>query len=157
MNRIAKATLATIAAVSMGVAVGAVAAHADGRSTGTQVDMIYNDCPTGTHPTWSADRDDNSRCVADPEEDEPGWKCWSMGNHLCGDQSGRSYPVHIEGHYLTGWHIWRNDGTEQTLPPWYKIKGECAHDDNPDACLTAWHIIYSNKGEERAMIRGLTR
>lgn len=127
-----KRILATaIAAATLSLA--ATTAAADGRSLGTQADVNY--------------RAAEATC----QEDMRCWNCRTMGDLAC----GRAYPVHIEGRFLDGWRIRWSDGHSTVEPPWSKLRAECAHDDNPDACLTAWMIRYHTYGEERAMIRGL--
>lgn len=141
MKRIAKWIVIVAILVAGQQAYTWASAEAGSMSYGTQADVDYGGLQVREVATWLF------------QEDEIGWDCATMGDGKCGH--ARPYPVKITGHFLTGWRITMSDGTHKGGAPWSKIKAECRHDENQMACITAWYIIYSNYGEERAMIRGL--
>ena len=107
---------------------------------------------TWTWATATASPIPHNFVIVQPEEDEPGWDCTTMGNESC-RPTFRDHPTHIIGHYRTGFHVWWSSGSETVDPPWSQIVNECHHDQAPNVCITAWSGQYRMYGMVRSTIR----
>lgn len=104
-------------------------------------------CLTGGMALGSTTDHDHPRC----EEDQACWIGSANDNRF--NPPTRVHPTHIEGHWMTGWHITWSDGHKTAEGGWEDIVRECHHDDHPQVCLTAWRVHFSDLGLMRAILR----